>query len=253
LALEDREDTIEKKLDRALADVEAQIVVLIGDLDTKRGRILSTRINLDRALKMRKGIVEAMGPYRQASKEVTDFSFAAKEVQVRLKAAKLPSSLTAVDKTLVKAYSDDAFIELRSLGSQYAANINGKIYSATISGRPVKDVVGEVRQLLTGGQDRAGRPLASHAKTITVTRFREVDSSLMEQKAVNELGIKKFKYVGSLIKDSRQFCQDRVGKVFTIEEIRKWQDLEWQGKKQGSSFVTRGGWNCRHHLSPVVD
>ena len=253
MALEARETAIEKKLDGAIRTVEAQIVTLIGELDTKRGRILSTRINLTRALKMRGEIVASMDAYRQAAKEVTDFSFAANEVQTRLKAAGIKSGLTTIDKSLVKAFSDDAYLELRSLGSQYAANISGKVYSATVAGRPVSDVTKEVRQLLVGGIDKAGRPLSSHAKTITVTRFREVDSTLMQQKAVNDAGIEKFKYVGSLIKDSREFCRHRVGKVFTLEEIEAWGDIDFKGKKSGDPFVVRGGWNCRHHLSPVVE
>lgn len=253
MSLEGREDVIEKKLDRALTTVEARIVTLIGELDTKQGRLLSTRINLNRALKMRKDIMASMQPYRRTAKEVTDFSFAAKETQARLKAAKIPSALTSIDKAVVKAFSDDTFLELRSLGNSYAAAINTKVYSAVIAGTPVNDVVADVRQLLVGGQDRSGRPLSSHSKTITVTRFREVDSTLMKQKAVNDAGITKFKYVGSLIKDSREFCKHRVGKVFTLKQIEAWEDIEFKGKKSGDPFVTRGGWNCRHHLSPVVE
>ena len=253
MALEEKEDVIEKKLDNVLRATEARIVTLIGELETKRGRILSTRINIRRALNMRAEILAAMRPYQRTAREVTNFSIAAKETQKRLKSVGLPSALTSIDKDIIEAFSNDTYIELRSLGNQYAADVSKKVYTGAIAGTPIEDVVADVRQALTGGQDRRGRPLSSHAKTITVTRFREVDATLMQQKAVNDAGITKFKYVGSLIKDSREFCKERVGKTFTLEEIEAWEDIEFQGKKAGDPFIVRGGWNCRHHLTPVVE
>lgn len=253
MALETRETEIEKTLDRALSTVEARIIVLIGELETKKGRIVSTRINIRRALNLRKDILKAMQPYNMAARNVSDFSFATKDVQKRLKGAGISSALTSVDKDIVTAFSDDTFFQLRAWGNRYASDINKAIYSGAITGTPVKDVVSDVRQLLIGGQDKAGQPLSSHAKTITVTGLRETDATLMQQKAVNDAGIKKFKYFGSLIKDSRDFCVKRAGKVFTLEQIKAWADIQFKGKKEGDPFVTRGGWNCRHQLSPVVD
>ena len=80
----------------------------------------------------------------------------------------------------------------------------------------------------------------------------EVDSVILAKKA-EEFGITKFKYAGSLIKDSRKWCVDHVGKIYTLEEIENWESQKWQGKKSGDSFVVRGGWNCRHRWLPVVD
>jgi hypothetical protein len=89
-----------------------------------------------------------------------------------------------------------------------------------------------------------------HASTIAETRYMEIDSTILLRKA-EEYGLDSFKYQGSLIKDSRKWCEDHKDKIFTLEEIQTWQDIKWQGKKAGDPFVTRGGWRCRHFWTPV--
>jgi len=250
--LPDREDIIEARLTKALAKADATITGLVAGLGTKKGALISSNVNLKRALSMRAEIVKAMAPYNRAVKDATNYSFAAAEVKSRLKAAGVKTSYTAIDKVLIDAYAADTYTELRSLGTRYAASVGNTVYSNTIAGAALSDTIGDVRQLLVGGQDRAGRPLESHAKTIATTKYREVDSTLMKKKAT-EAGITKFVYVGSLIKDSRPFCVERAGETFTLDEIEGWANQEWAGKKEGDPFVTRGGWNCRHQLSPVAD
>lgn len=248
----DREDIIEANLIKALNKVENKITALIATLDTSRGQLITTNVNLRRALAMRTEILKAMAPYNRAARNATDYSFAVKEVRDRLKAAGIKSSITNVDKDLIDAFSADVYTELRSSGTRYAADISNKVYTNVIAGAPLNDTINDVKQLLTGGLDRAGRPLETHAKTIATTKYREIDSTLIKKKAT-EAGITKFKYVGSLIKDSRDFCAKRAGKTYTLEEIESWNDLEWQGKKSGDVFITRGGWNCRHNWGPVAE
>jgi hypothetical protein len=56
-----------------------------------------------------------------------------------------------------------------------------------------------------------------------------------------------------VIRDSREFCRNNVGKTFTEEEINsKWQG-SWAGKAPGDPFIVRGGYNCRHHWLPIVE
>ena len=59
--------------------------------------------------------------------------------------------------------------------------------------------------------------------------------------------------IGTLIGTSRGWCEQHVGKIFTLEEIKKWETQTWSGKKGGSAFVSRGGWNCRHSWKPILD
>ena len=67
-----------------------------------------------------------------------------------------------------------------------------------------------------------------------------------------QAGLDKFKYSGSLIRDSRKFCVSNQGEVFTEEEAKqKWANESWSGKRTGDPFVVRGGHRCRHFWVPV--
>ena len=67
-----------------------------------------------------------------------------------------------------------------------------------------------------------------------------------------QAGLKRFKYSGTLIANSRDFCIQHVGNTYTEEEIsRIWSSQSWSGKRAGDPFVVRGGERCRHFFIPV--
>ena len=67
-----------------------------------------------------------------------------------------------------------------------------------------------------------------------------------------QAGLKRFKYSGTLIANSRDFCIRHVGETYTEEEIRRiWSSESWSGKRAGDPFVVRGGEKCRHFFIPV--
>jgi hypothetical protein len=68
----------------------------------------------------------------------------------------------------------------------------------------------------------------------------------------DELGLTSYLYYGSIIKDSRDFCRKHAGKVYTEQQIIDiWNNDTGQGRDQGSPFIVRGGYNCRHSWQPV--
>ena len=90
------------------------------------------------------------------------------------------------------------------------------------------------------------------------TVSREMHDKVMDFDAVfikhraKQAGLKKFKYTGSIIAESRDFCIRNQGKTFTEEEAQRlWSSESWSGKRSGDPFVVRGGHNCRHFWVPV--
>ena len=64
-----------------------------------------------------------------------------------------------------------------------------------------------------------------------------------------EYNYTKFRYEGGLIADSRDFCVERDGHEFFIEEGERWNEYEWKGKIPGVDFFVQvGGYSCRHWL-----
>ena len=62
-------------------------------------------------------------------------------------------------------------------------------------------------------------------------------------------GLDKFLYDGGIIKDSREFCRQRAGQIYTRDEGNEWNDMEWRGKMPDLDFFVQvGGYNCLHHI-----
>ena len=245
-------DKNEKLIDDTVKRLDLRIAALIAKLKVREsGRLASDAISLKKALQMRKDIAKEFGKYNQAAKIASDFSPVAKELDQIFKDIGISGAITGSDSAILKTLSGDSFNQMAALGDQYAASVSNKIYSAVLVGDSVEDLTLEVRQLLVGGTDKAGRPMSAHAKTIATTGYREADSAILLKNS-EEFGIDKFEYAGSLIKDSRKWCIDHVNKTYTREEIRAWESQSWQGKKAGDPFITRGGWNCRHRWLPIA-
>lgn len=67
-----------------------------------------------------------------------------------------------------------------------------------------------------------------------------------------QAGLKRFRYTGTLVSESRDFCIQNVDRVFTEEQAKQlWSSSSWSGKRSGDPFVVRGGHNCRHFWIPV--
>lgn len=65
----------------------------------------------------------------------------------------------------------------------------------------------------------------------------------------NERNLTHFLYKGSLVRDSRPFCVEHAGNVYTREDAEIFQEMDWKGKNYDVPFlISVGGWNCQHVL-----
>lgn len=84
------------------------------------------------------------------------------------------------------------------------------------------------------------------ANTLANTAVAQFDNAYMIENA-SQAGVQKFIYDGTIIFTTRDFCRDRVGKIFTLAE------LELMDNGQGLPVIpSLGGYNCRHYLTPIV-
>lgn len=93
------------------------------------------------------------------------------------------------------------------------------------------------------------RDLTSKRVQDTVMQF---DGAFIKGNAERR-GIKRFRYEGGIVGDSREFCRQMEGEVLDEETIYSIWDDDWQGKEPGDPFVVRGGYNCRHFWVPVEE
>jgi len=96
-----------------------------------------------------------------------------------------------------------------------------------------------------------GSSLNNTVKAGMHDKVMEFDAVFIKHRA-EAAGLTNFKYTGSIISGSRDFCIRNVGRTYTKTEAQsKWANESWTGKKSGDPFVVRGGHNCRHFWVPV--
>lgn len=94
--------------------------------------------------------------------------------------------------------------------------------------------------------------LEQHYYTKSFDIFQQTDRAI-GKKLADDLGLKYAIYSGTIKNNTRPFCKDRVGKVFTSDEIDDWKDLNFQGKPNTGYVpnIDLGGFNCRHTLDYI--
>lgn len=160
------------------------------------------------------------------------------------------SSITEQENTLLRS----AVESLTQVEAALYTPIKNALVLAVVGGSSRDALLSSIREVLLGSGNRKGR-LAVFANTLSDTLFASITRTITFSIA-KLLGFKKYKYVGGLIKDSRDFCIERNGGTFDVETIRSWADIpSWQGKIPNTTRTTifsyLGGYRCRHWLIPV--
>lgn len=105
--------------------------------------------------------------------------------------------------------------------------------------------------------------LGSGEKAATLTRYAQLyarDSFNIFNRNYTHLlsedvGAEYFEYAGGRVRDSRDFCLQRVGRIYSKSEIEGWASESWQGKRPETDkktiFSYAGGYNCMHSILPV--
>ena len=195
---------------------------------------------------------------------------------------------TDLDPAVVTQLQQLSFQGFEDVASTHLDIISRQIYQNTITGNSFEDSVRQISQSINGvyastddreaqklvnlakfgspaeqkdaieklhtkfSRDRLGRNMRRYATQIAQDSLMQFDASINIAVA-KATGITKFKYYGSLINDSREFCRKHVGKTYTEEEIKEIWSADFQGKSPGDPLIVRGGYNCRHHWLPIVE
>lgn len=251
----DQTDINAQLLEQALNRVNAKIAMLANSLQSdSEGILVTDQIALAKALNARVDIASIFAKeFDGVSQQlVGSFINAAQEASNDLIAAGIDGAFTKTDAALVDAMMKDTGMEIASASLAAQSQISQAVYVAVVSGGSKEELLKQCQQYLIGQTDKRGASMLSHLDTIIRTRYMEVNAVVMQKKAA-DAGVERFKYVGGAVKDSREWCLQHRGKIFTKDEIKAWEGKQWAGKKAGDPFVVRGGWNCIHKFIPVND
>ncbi len=277
-------DAHEERLQAALRRLEERVVAIVSAAPTKAGSLF----DLEWAIAARTQIQSILEQEYLAEVQtiISEYDEAVVSAQAMLGEY---GAFTEISEDTIRALKRLSFQGFEAIGNEYLDVLANEVYQNTLTGRPVADSIKTVRHAINGvfiesdsaeanrlvdiaangsaaeqaeaikklhtlyARDRVGNNLRRYATQMVHDSLMQFDSSIVVN-AGKESGAEKWKYYGSVIRDSREWCKQHAGKIYTEEEIREmWAENQWQGKAPGDPFIVRGGYNCRHHFRPVFE
>jgi hypothetical protein len=245
-------DKHEAQIKRTLEDLEIRI---ISEIANRKGdsELLNTKISIALRNDIRRFIDEtyrttADGFVREYDNIVREFlkDFGTLSIPAKFK------TLTQIDRDTITQLKFQQFAGFDDLANRYLNEISANVYQNAIAGKPFNEMVKDIRGIITGEVDRRGRPMSTYASQLAHDSVMQFDGQFTVFKA-KEAGLKKFKYTGTLVRDSRDHCKKHLNKTYTEARIREIWAGQWTGKSEGDPFTVRGGYRCRHTWLPVAD
>ena len=276
-------DTHQQRLADALVTLEERVAGVMADAPLQGGKLFDT----EWAINARPALKEAMDDayLSQVDDIVRGYGSVAVDAQDMLQTY---GDFTKIDSATINQLQRLSFQGFESVANEYLDTLASEVYQSTLTGRSFNDTVKNLRQTINGvysqsddveaqrlvdianngspaaakaaaeqlrtkfARDRAGNNLRRYSTQMAQDSLMQFDASINTAIGIQS-GATKWKYYGGLIRDSRPFCREHAGQVFTEEEIAETWAGSWKGKSSGDPLIVRGGYNCRHHWRPVFD
>lgn len=277
--LEKLGDLHEKRMIDALSALEDKIAGLLGSAPLKNGKLF----DLEWAVAARRDILKVMTEeyLNTANKNVTDYKKAADSAEQMISTY---TDFVGLPPEVINSLQKVSFQGFEDIAGTFLNELSNEVYQNTLTGRPINESITAIRQKINGvyaqsdqaevarlvnianaggagadeaikklhsvyAADKLGNNMRRYATQQVHDALMQFDASI-NVAAGKESGAERWKYYGSTIQDSREFCRKHAGKVYTEAQIEEIWAGNWAGKAAGNPFIVRGGYNCRHHWRP---
>ncbi len=238
---------------------------LTGDIESEDGKIKYTNRNLTKVQSLinwffgwgNKFQRYILKPILEGAKEMLNLNdkyFASQSQKsvperARFRALLLWGYNSDKDDIVPGSYLDGIFSGVNGIAQRVGAMMNQAI-GAKMS---LADFRKQFKAVFLGSGKKPGM-LEYQFQRATFDLYQTIDRAANYEYA-QSLGLNYAVYSGTIIETSRPFCEERVNKVFSRQQIEAWKDLDFQGKNSPvyNPYIHCGGYNCRHHLSFVSD
>jgi hypothetical protein len=221
----------DEELRASLARLERRIGRMLRELDLDTaGRLLATRANLKQAIAARDVLRRAME--QSGVRGVIESALDGPLARV--------VDLVAPAKAIAARFDVDALLALREVRLEQLLGLSDdtarvlwrSVLDGVIGARPLDDLISDVASV-TSTSARQARTLYDTA----VSSYSRQVESLASDGEADEL----FIFLGPVDEKMRDWCEERVGKVYARSEID-----EMDNGQLPNPFITGGGYNCRH-------
>ena len=284
-------DSHVERLQKSLQELENLVITEASKINPQRGSLkLRTTIALEMRPKLKQYIEQTY--LNAIQQNISEYDKSASWLLATFKEYPIPKNfkeITELDLTTIQQLKRSAYLPFEDLGSEFVNELAQEVYNSTLTGKPTDQMINDLRGKINGiyqssddqeaqelvdfsannpdkteqvktaterlqtiyGRDRLGNNFRRYATQLVQDSLMGFDGQFAKYRS-DELGLTHYKYTGTTVRDSRDFCRRNVNKVFSEEEIRNtWSSQTWKGKAQGDPFIVRGGYNCRHHWQPT--
>jgi hypothetical protein len=289
-AVRDLSDEHTERLVKTLQTLEAEVISQASDLPVRGGKLFDTRVAIAIRPSL-KSIIENIYLV-QVANNINEYDKIAGNIVAQYGELPLPkefTELTNTDLELVQQLKKIEFAQFEDLANEFVSTLSDEVYQSSLTGSSRAEMIERLKGKINGiyqsssdteaqelvnfvannpqdtanvatavsrlqtiyGRDRLGENLRKYTTQIVQDSIMGFDGRFTKYKA-DQAGLNHYRYDGTIIGDSRPFCIQNLGKVWSEEEIREiWSSQTWKGKAQGDPFDVRGGYNCRHFWTPV--
>lgn len=240
----------ERQLLQAIKSAESRIIEMMRDLETKKGKLIGTKINLKQAQANHKELIKIMASEYGVAVDgvVANFDEISKFITRSWRDLGESAKFTGLDNEIIKTLKAQTYDQFTAFGDTAISRISEQMYKSVAGGAKMSSLLTTVRGVLKGHTDVRGRPMTIYARQFANDSVMNFHNTVNLKKA-EDLDIEHYLYVGDIIKTTRPFCATRAGQVYTRAQIDSWSH-DWAGKA-GNAWDYRGGYNCRHHWRPI--
>jgi len=289
--LNDLSDRHVTRLQKSLQELENLVIAEASQINPKKGTLKArTTVALAIRPKLKELIEQTYLTTIQSN--VTEYDEAARSLVTSMQRFPIPDEfkeITELDLTTIQQLKRTSFLPFQDLGNEFVNELAQEVYNSTLTGTSTDQMISNLRGKINGiyqasdeqeaqelvdfiaenpdkteevrkaterlqtiyGRDRLGNNMRRYATQLVQDSVMGFDGQFAKYRA-EELGLTHYKYSGTSVRDTREFCRRNVNKTFSEDEIRRiWSSQTWSGKAQGDPFVVRGGYNCRHHWQPT--
>jgi hypothetical protein len=153
-----------------------------------------------------------------------------------------PQRLSSISERTLAGLRSADYSYLMDIGEGAARQVAHSVVLGVLGGAKKSEMVEEIGRSL---DTRLNSYASTYAETALVSYGRRVNVDMWQA-----AGVQKMLYRGPQDVKTRPFCEQHVGKVYTVAEINAMDNGPSQPKPV---LYYGGGWNCRHVWSPVPD
>jgi hypothetical protein len=251
-----------------------EMISLVKDLQIKNGRIVSNMANLKLVNGVKKNL-EKLVVSKQYLKDLTDFVKTYDTISTLsndyFKSVSDKFKPSAYYKEVKNSAVNSAIDALtKGIHAGVISPLRDVLLTAVTSGQIYADLTPTLKDRITGTPEADGS-LTRYARTHTVTAISQFNGQYIAA-INNEMGFKWYRYRGSNLATTREFCEHMVKKDYIHESefttvlsgnidghkcsIYGKTGLPYglmEGTNADNFVANKGGWNCGHSLYPVPD